>query len=160
MHDSALPALDGVVAGSPHYLAPEQVQRRHVDARTDLYSLGVVLYELLTGRKAFDGDSLEQISAAVAQGGRHPPHELCPACRARAVGPRRSAPSRAIRPQRFSSATDLAQALRHWLAGQAAHATADPSVPAQDSAMPTSARLYPRTSALAVSSARRCGALR
>ncbi len=60
-----LAALDGLVAGSPHYLAPEQLQGGTVDGRTDVYALGVVLYELLTGRKAFEGDTLEQITSAV-----------------------------------------------------------------------------------------------
>ncbi|MGL6110992.1 MAG: serine/threonine-protein kinase, partial [Rubrivivax sp.] len=135
-HHAALPALEGVIAGSPHYQAPEQLHGGSVDARTDLYSLGTVMYELLTARKAFDGDSLEQIRDAVAHHAPPPPHVLCPdvalglsaiVMRAMARDPE----------QRFSSATDLAQALRHWLAGQAAHATADPSVPAQESAMPS-----------------------
>ncbi len=78
-HHAALPALEGVIAGSPHYQAPEQLQAGSVDARTDLYSLGTVLYELLTGRKAFDGDSLEQIREAVARHDPPPPHALCPA---------------------------------------------------------------------------------
>ncbi len=71
-HGAAVPALDGVVAGSPHYLAPEQLTGIAFDERADIYALGVVLYEMLTGRKAFGGDSLEQITSAVLHGNPAP----------------------------------------------------------------------------------------
>jgi len=47
----------GTVLGTVRYLSPEQVQESEVDARSDLYSAGLVLYELLTGRPAFDGEN-------------------------------------------------------------------------------------------------------
>ena len=47
----------GTILGSAHYASPEQIQRQPVDARSDLYSLGAVLYELLTGRPPFMADS-------------------------------------------------------------------------------------------------------
>ena len=49
-------------AGSPYYMAPEQVRSEAGDRRADVFSLGVVLYELLTDIKPFDGDSLKQIT--------------------------------------------------------------------------------------------------
>lgn len=47
----------GSVFGTPHYMAPEQVASTNVDARADLYSLGIMMFEMLTGRRPFDADS-------------------------------------------------------------------------------------------------------
>jgi eukaryotic-like serine/threonine-protein kinase len=140
-HHAALPALEGVVAGSPHYQAPEQLQGANVDARTDIYSLGTVLYELLTARKAFDGDSLEQIRDAVARHEPTPPH----AHRAEIPLVLSAITMRALArnpDERFGSAVDMARALRHWLAGHPLpHSADEPSLPAdsgtQDAVIPT-----------------------
>jgi eukaryotic-like serine/threonine-protein kinase len=63
-----IPDLNGLSLGSPHYMAPEQLLDGRLDQRTDIYSLGVVLYELLAGRKAFPAQSLEALREAVIQG--------------------------------------------------------------------------------------------
>ena len=49
--------LTGTTVGSPHYLSPEQAQGRIVDGRADIYSLGIMAYEMLTGNKPYEGES-------------------------------------------------------------------------------------------------------
>jgi eukaryotic-like serine/threonine-protein kinase len=121
IHGSALPALEGTVAGSPHYLAPEQLLGATVDARCDIYSLGVVLYELLSGRRAFDGQSLEEISAAVLGGRAQPLHEVVAGVPASlsALVARAMAREPADRP---ATAAELSLDLRRWLEAESSTA--------------------------------------
>ncbi len=56
-----------VIMGSPLYMSPEQMQSsRNVDARTDIWSVGVILYELLTGKVPFEGDTLSEVCVKAA----------------------------------------------------------------------------------------------
>ncbi|HMD59039.1 MAG TPA: serine/threonine-protein kinase, partial [Steroidobacteraceae bacterium] len=67
----------GVLRGSPFYMSPEQVQGQVLDARSDLYSLGVVLFEMLTGRKPYQGTSAMDLMQQHVAGQRPPlPPEL------------------------------------------------------------------------------------
>jgi serine/threonine-protein kinase len=64
------------ILGSPLYMSPEQlISARTVDARSDLWSLGITLYELLTARQAFQGDRMPKVIAAILHG-REEPLEL------------------------------------------------------------------------------------
>jgi hypothetical protein len=111
--------LSGEVMGTPAYLSPEQVRGdgARIDHRTDVYSLGVTLYELLTRRKPFDGETREQIvtgicaAEPVAPRGvdRRIPAELEAIClRAMEKQPRR----------RYASAGQLAEDLRRFAEGR------------------------------------------
>ncbi len=64
--------------GSVHYISPEQARGGRVDNRSDLYSLGVVMYEMITGRPPYDGDSPVSIAIAHINGGAPAPSELNP----------------------------------------------------------------------------------
>lgn len=108
------PTVNNVVAGSPYYLSPEQLQRQPIDRRCDVYSLGVVMYELLTGQRPYTGATLDEIQRAVLQAPvplarrTQPkvPHALSViAARAMARLPA----------ERYPSARHMAMDLRHWL---------------------------------------------
>jgi eukaryotic-like serine/threonine-protein kinase len=68
----------GVIAGSPYYMSPEQIAGSSVDARSDIYSLGVVLYETVTGEKPFTGDSAFAIMLTHKNGTPVPPLARAP----------------------------------------------------------------------------------
>ncbi len=78
----------GVVLGTPSYMSPEQLAGKHVDGRSDLFSLGAMLYELLTGRQPFTADSLAALMYQIANVPHVDPRELradIPECLAKIV---------------------------------------------------------------------------
>jgi eukaryotic-like serine/threonine-protein kinase len=68
----------GVVMGTPRYMAPEQVLGNPVDARTDIYSLGVLMYEMLTGTLPYAGEDQVSIMYQHVQGNARPVNEVNP----------------------------------------------------------------------------------
>ena len=105
----------GTIVGTLQYMAPEQVEGRETDARTDIFAFGAVLYEMATGEKAFEGRSQASVIAAILD--REPPpissrQRLAPAALDRVV-----ATCLAKDPDdRWQTARDLGRALG-WIAG-------------------------------------------
>ncbi|MBK1810614.1 Stk1 family PASTA domain-containing Ser/Thr kinase [Clostridium sp. YIM B02505] len=74
--DSSTITYTNSVMGSAHYFSPEQAKGSYIDCRTDLYSLGVVLYEMVTGRVPFDGESPVSVALKHIQEEVVPPKNL------------------------------------------------------------------------------------
>jgi serine/threonine protein kinase len=76
--DSFLMTEEGVVLGTPTYMSPEQARGKPVDRRTDIWAFGCVLFECLTGKRAFGGESMTDVLAAVV--GHEVDWSILPAC--------------------------------------------------------------------------------
>jgi eukaryotic-like serine/threonine-protein kinase len=105
---------EGMILGTLEYMAPEQLEGKQTDARTDIFALGVILYEMVTGKRAFEGESSASLMAAILTS--HPPplttiQPLTPPALERAV-------TRCLekdREERWQNARDLASELK-WIA--------------------------------------------
>jgi serine/threonine-protein kinase len=103
----------GLTLGTPHYMAPEQAEGKSVDARSDIYACGVILYEMLTGDVPFTGSSLatvliKHISEAPEPPSLRNPHVLIPqALESIAMRCLAKAPA-----ERFQTADELGEALK------------------------------------------------
>jgi serine/threonine protein kinase len=71
--------MTGAIVGSMHYIAPEQISGEPYDARSDLYAVGVTLFEMVTGKLPFDGSNHAQVIASQLQHEPTPPHQINPA---------------------------------------------------------------------------------
>ncbi len=105
---------EGTILGTFQYMAPEQLEGREADARTDIFAFGAVLYEMTTGRRAFRGSSKASLIAAIISGAPEPmsvAQPLTPPALARVVQV-----CLAKDPdERWQSAHDIAEELR-WIA--------------------------------------------
>ena len=111
----------GTRLGTPKYMSPEQIGGRALDHRTDIFSLGIVLYEMLTGTKLFKGDTLTQVMHNVATFEPPPPSQVNPEVSPlldlvvkRAMEKKPSA--------RYANAWEMLEDLRHCLQEMAPHA--------------------------------------
>ena len=133
----------GVVMGTATYMSPEQARGQRVDARTDIFSLGVVLYELLTGHLPYEGTSIYEIVASILSDREAPPlssySSAIPAELERIVGKAlRKDPDR-----RYQTVRDFLvdlQALGQRLEFERTH----PSTSTPDEQAATAGRLRPR----------------
>jgi serine/threonine protein kinase len=69
---------EGIIVGTYPYMAPEQLEGKPVDGRTDLFALGAILYEMVTGQRPFLGDSRASLIAAIMSSQPRPMRELVP----------------------------------------------------------------------------------
>jgi len=66
----------GILVGTPTYMAPEQVRGRTIDSRTDIYTLGIIMYEMFVGRAPYSGDESMAILFQHVEGKATPPREI------------------------------------------------------------------------------------
>ena len=120
---------DDLAAGSPYYMAPEQARHQTVDRRADVFSLGVVLYEMLADRKPFRGATLTEITNAVLT---HEPPLACEVDRKVPPGLAEIAARAMLKDpeQRYRSARAFSRDLRHWLDDNSTTQDGDVPVPA------------------------------
>ncbi|MDN3649692.1 protein kinase [Reinekea marina] len=107
----------GVVLGSPSYMSPEQIRGDNLTGQTDVFSLGVTLYQALTQQLPFTGDTLPTLAYAITQSKQVSPRNIngdVPVSLVRIV-------NKALHKElsdRYKNAAELSQALKKWLAEQ------------------------------------------
>jgi serine/threonine-protein kinase len=117
--------MGDIAAGSPYYMAPEQARHEPVDRRADVFSLGVVLYELLTDQKPFRGSTLAEISKSVIEHEPPPANEVNP--RVPHALAQIAAHAMVKDPQlRYRSALTFGRELRQWAEENDTGAEAEP----------------------------------
>jgi serine/threonine protein kinase len=117
---------EGAIIGTIQYMSPEQIEGKELDGRSDIFSLGAVLYEMLSGQKAFEGKSQLSVASAILE--KEPP----PILNAKPMTP--AALEHVVKKcvakspdERWQSAGDLASELR-WVSGTSGQAAIDPAL--------------------------------
>jgi eukaryotic-like serine/threonine-protein kinase len=138
---SATSTMTGdMMVGTPHYMSPEQVRGGKIDGRSDLFSLGVVLYEALTGRKPFQAETLAAVLNSIMNVTPPPPQEIDPAIPAALSNIAMRAMARKPE-ERYARGKEMASELRRFLSAD--RVAAAPAAPA----------VRPRTTWIAVAAA-------
>jgi serine/threonine-protein kinase len=101
----------GIILGTPNYMSPEQINGREIDGRSDIFSLGVVFFQLLTGRLPFGGKTLTELFYQITQAQHPSPRQINP----KVIKPCEQLIDKALAKdpdQRFQRAADFAKYLR------------------------------------------------
>ncbi|MHB1354901.1 MAG: protein kinase domain-containing protein [Anaerolineae bacterium] len=104
-------SMTGMAMGTPTYMSPEQCEGKTVDGRTDIYALGIVLYELVTGRVPFNVKTLTEAIHAHTQEPPPPPRSINPSIPSQVEEIILKALAKSV-DQRYASASQMEQALR------------------------------------------------
>jgi hypothetical protein len=113
----------GIVVGTFQYMSPEQIEGKELDARSDIFSLGAVLYEMVTGKRAFEGKSQLSVASAILES------EPAPISSVKPMAPRaldhvvRKCIAKVVE-ERWQCAADLASELK-WISESSAQTRAD-----------------------------------
>ena len=113
----------GVVKGKVAYMSPEQMTGQMVDSRADVFSAGIILYELLTHQRPFDGATPHETMAQISRGSYKPPSKLNRQVNRKLAGVVKKALEKSIK-KRYPTAGKMSAALANYL-----HSTGEPPTP-------------------------------